>query len=133
MNKIAVLGPKGTFTERAAKTYMKVRGIEGELAYYSSLRKTFDSIGKECVYGVIPIENTLDGFVQIILDLLTHSSLKIIHEVVLPIRFAFVANCPLDEVRQIYTQFKSKNQCLDFLEQFSDRKNLYDRQQFRIL
>ncbi len=55
------------------------------------MRKTLDAIGTECTYGVIPIENTLDGFVQIILDFThTFKTLKIIHEIVLPIRFGFI-------------------------------------------
>ncbi len=122
MEKMAVLGPKGTYTEKAAKEYLKNRGIEGELSYYRSLRKTFDAIGNECSLGVIPIENTLDGFVQIILDLLTHSELKIIHEIVLPISFAFIGNGPLDEITEVYAQFKSKNQCTDFVENIGDKK-----------
>lgn len=122
MDRIAVLGPKGTYTEKAAKEYMGIRGIEGELSYYKSLRKTFDAVGRDCVLGVIPIENTLDGFVQIILDLLTHSELKIIHEIVLPISFAFIANGPMEEITDVYAQFKSKNQCTDFVENMTDKK-----------
>ncbi len=122
MDRIAVLGPKGTFTELATKKYLESQNIEMELAYYPSMRKTFDAVGTTCKYGVIPIENTLDGFVQIILDLLTHTNLKIIHEIVLPIRFAFIGNSAcLDDINKVYAQFKSENQCLDFLEQFRDR------------
>jgi len=122
MNKIAVLGPKGTYTEKAAKEYMKIKGLKGELKYFKSLRKTFDSVGTDCKLGVIPIENTLDGFVQIILDLLTHSNLNIIHEIVLPVRFAFIGNAPLEEIEEVYAQFKSKNQCTDFLEEIIEKK-----------
>lgn len=123
MEKIAVLGPKGTFTEMATKKYVEAVGLEAELTYYPSMRRTFSAVGEECKYGVIPIENTLDGFVQIILDLLTKSDLKVIHEIVLPIRFAFVANTAcVEEIDTIYVQFKSENQCLDFLEKFSDKK-----------
>jgi len=122
MSKVAVLGPPGTFTEKAAQKYLRIQNLDSDLMYYTSLRKTFDAVGKECILGVIPIENTLDGFVQMILDLLTHSELKIIHEIVLPIRFGFVANDDLSAITNIYTQFKSRNQCLDFLEQFSDKR-----------
>jgi len=123
MEKIAVLGPKGTFTERATKMYLETLGLEAELIYFPSMRRTFKGVVNECKYGVIPIENTLDGFVQIILDLLTHSELKVIHEIVLPIQFAFVANTKqIDEVEKIYVQFKSENQCLDFLEQFQEKQ-----------
>lgn len=122
MSKVAVLGPPGTFTEKAAQKYLKIQNLDSELTYFTSLRKTFDAVGKDCILGVIPIENTLDGFVQMILDLLTNSELKIIHEIVLPIRFGFVSNCDINAVKNVYTQFKSRNQCLDFLEQFSDQR-----------
>lgn len=123
MDRIAVLGPKGTFTELATKKYIEAMDLEAELSYYPSMRKAFSAVGNNCDYGVIPIENTLDGFVQIILDLLTHSELKVIHEIVLPIRFAFVANTDdLTSINTIYAQFKSENQCLDYLEQYRERE-----------
>lgn len=115
--QIAVLGPAGTFTERAANRYMEKLNINGELSYYKTLKKTFEAIGNECKYGVIPIENTLDGFVQIILDQLATTELKIIHEIIMPIRFGFLSKATsLDDVTSIYAQFKTNNQCLDFLE-----------------
>lgn len=120
-DKIAVLGPKGTFTDIATHKYIEALGLDAERHYYPTMRKTFSAVGTDCRYGVIPIENTLDGFVQIILDLLSSTDLKVIHEVVLPIRFAFVANCSKpEEVTTIHVQFKSENQCSDFLEEFYD-------------
>lgn len=117
MTNIAVLGPTGTYTELATLKYIETMGLQANLAYYPTMRKTFAAVGDECQLGVIPIENTLDGFVQIILDLLTNTDLKVIHELVLPIRFAFVANCSrLEDVKRVFVQFKSENQCSDFLE-----------------
>lgn len=121
MSNIAVLGPKGTFTEMATKKYLASQDVEMNLKYYTSIRRTFQAIENGCTLGVIPIENTLDGFVQIILDLLTHSELKIIHEIVLPIRFSLVANCDdIKEITRVYTQFKTHNQCLNFLESMGE-------------
>jgi prephenate dehydratase len=115
--KIAVLGPPGTFTEKAAEKYMNIRQLDGVLNYYSTLHKTMHSIGNECVLGVIPVENTLDGFVQIILDQLALTHLQIIHELVLPIRFGFIANVEtMNQVHTMHVQFKTNNQCLEFLE-----------------
>ena len=120
--KIAVLGPEGTFTDLAARKYMGAIDFDGERVYCTSMRKTFEAVTMgACRYGVIPIENTLDGFVQIILDLLAQTGLKIIHELVIPIRFAFVSNCEaIEDVEEVYVQFKSHNQCSNFLEQFSE-------------
>jgi len=116
-DKIAVLGPTGTFTDIATCKYIDHLGLDAGREFYTTMRKTFSAVGTDCKYGVIPIENTLDGYVQIILDLLALTELKVIHEIVLPIRFAFVANCAsMEEVKTIYVQFKSENQCTEFLE-----------------
>lgn len=121
--QIAVLGPKGTFTDIAAKKYMEAMGLDATRSYFPTMRKTFGAVGHDCAYGILPIENTLDGFVQIILDLLSTTELKVVHEIVLPIRFSFVANCDsLEAVNKIYVQFKSENQCSDFLEGFGGKE-----------
>lgn len=122
-DKMAVLGPKGTFTDIAAKAYMEAMGFRAKRCYYPTMRKTFEAVGQGCGYGILPIENTLDGYVQIILDLLSTTALKVVHEVVLPIRFSFVANCAtLAAVEKVFVQFKSENQCTEFLEQFGGRE-----------
>ena len=116
MEKIAVLGPQRTFTDLAAGKYLLSTNTQMERIYFSSIARVFHAIGKECSYGIVPIENTLDGYVQVTLDLLENSDLKIIHEVVLPIRFTFVSNGEVDRVNKIFAQFKTQNQCLNFLE-----------------
>lgn len=117
MPKIAVLGPVRTFSDLAANKYCKSLGSSMTPVYYSSITKAFNAIGSECEFGIIPIENTLDGYVQIALDLLANSDLKIIQEIVLPIRFSFVGNCKeIEDVKKIYVQFKTHNQCINFIE-----------------
>ena len=64
MEKIAVLGPVGTFSDNAVKKYIDVYDLDMEPVYYPSIDKTFHAVGKDCKYGLIPIENTLDGYVQ---------------------------------------------------------------------
>ncbi len=120
--KLAVLGPIGTFSDIASKRYMNGMGIDFERFFYPTMKKTIEAVVDDtCRYGLIPIENTLDGYVQVVLDLLTTMDVKIIHEVVVPVRFAFVANCDdLSKVEKIYVQFKSENQCSEFLGAFPE-------------
>lgn len=117
MNKIAVLGPENTYTDIATKVFLEKMSMDMSLEHYPTITKTFNSIGNDCVFGVIPIENTLDGYVQVSLDLLATSDLAILYEVVLPIDFTFVSNSDsIEDLEQLYVQFKTQNQCLDFLE-----------------
>jgi prephenate dehydratase len=123
MKKIATLGPAGTFTELAAKKFISAVDDDLEIVFYSSFLKTFNALGKECDYAIIPIENTLDGYVERSLDLLLNTQHKICGEVFLPIKFAFVSNeKDLLKLKKIYVQFKTQGQCLKFLDGFENDK-----------
>jgi len=116
-DKIAVLGPIGTFSDAAVKKYIDVYNLDMEPEYYSSIDKTFHAVGKDCKYGLIPIENTLDGYVQRTLDLMLEMDVQVIDEIIIPVQFAVVANADdVDGINTLYVQFKAHGQCLDFIE-----------------
>lgn len=122
MMKVAALGPMGTFSELAAKKYRELAKIDMEVVLYPTISKAFNAVFNECEIGIIPIENTLDGFVQVTLDLLLEKDINVINEFVMPIQFAFVANSAINEVDKIYAQFKTQGQCCKFLESFQSVK-----------
>ncbi|MDP4145222.1 MAG: prephenate dehydratase domain-containing protein [Bacillota bacterium] len=123
MKKISTLGPSGTFSELAVKKYKEAVNCEFDMKFYTTIAKAFNSIGKECEIGVIPIENSLDGFVQVSLDLLAQTKLKIICEVVVPVQFAFVSNVEdISKIERVYAQFKTQGQCCAFLEKLDNAK-----------
>ncbi|WP_242951858.1 prephenate dehydratase [Clostridium felsineum] len=115
---MAALGPKGTFSEFAVKEYKKKIDSDIEMKFYPTISKVVMAAENECDIAIIPIENTLDGFVQVTLDLLNKTNLSIVYEFALPIQFAFAANSKMDEVKRIYAQFKTQGQCLEFLEKY---------------
>lgn len=124
MSKIATLGPAGTFSEIAVNRYSKSINENVEIMFYPTITKVFNAIDNECEIGVIPIENTLDGYVQLTLDLISQTNLNIIYETIVPIQFAFVSNSNILETEKIYAQFKTQGQCYKFLEQFSYLKTI---------
>lgn len=123
MNRIATLGPAGTFSELATKKYIEKTNKNIEIVFYPTITKVFKAIGEECELGIIPIENTLDGYVQVVLDLLAQTDLQIIYELVIPIQFSFAGNAlDIQDIKKVYAQFKTQGQCCDFLEQFNNIK-----------
>ncbi|KOF57389.1 MULTISPECIES: prephenate dehydratase [Clostridium] len=122
MIRAAVLGPAGTFSELAVEKYKKKTNQEFNSIFYPTITKVVNAIGDECDIGIVPIENTLDGFVQVTLDLLIEKKVNIINELVIPIQFAFAANSNIEEVKKIYVQFKTQGQCCKFLESFKNVK-----------
>lgn len=81
--KIAYLGPAASFTHAAAaKAFPKE-----EMIAKSTIPDCIMAIEKEDVdVAVVPIENTIEGSVNITLDYLFHfSSVPVVAEIVLPI------------------------------------------------
>jgi len=117
MKYLSTLGPANTFSELAAESYLEKTGDASGLKLFPNIKKTFHAVGTECDRGILPIENLVEGYVQPVLDLLLHSKLKIVYELILPIHFSFVANCAgLEAVRRVYAQFVTQGQCNDFLD-----------------
>jgi prephenate dehydratase len=75
--------------------------------------------GIKCGYAILPFENTLDGYVQHHMDLLLKSGLKIEAEMSVQITFDFVYK---DKAKNLYVQYVTKNQCLDFIEMHPEMK-----------
>ncbi len=73
-SKVAVLGPKGTFTEIAAK---KMFG-DAELVYCKTIQDVFESVdNNKTEYGVVAIENSLEGSVGPNMDCLLNYDVSI--------------------------------------------------------
>lgn len=115
MEKIVVLGPSGTFSEKALYTYMENKKVNLLPIYKSTLEQVLTTVNDKDVMGIIPIENTLDGFLGLVLDKLLEYDLQIIDELVLPVNYSYVSNYSIEEVEKIYVQFKAKPQCDKFL------------------
>ena len=116
MEKIAVLGPVGTFSDCAAKKYLDAYHLDMEPVYYNTIDATFHAVGSECKYGLIPIENTLDGYVQRTLDLMLEMDVVVVDEIIIPVQFSVVANVDdLADLKKLHVQFKANGQCRDFI------------------
>lgn len=113
--KIAVLGPKGTYSDIAKDKLLRINNLSMETEYYPSIIKTIESLDKND-YALIPFENSLDGFLMEALDRIVKDNLYISYQIKLPIDFAFVANrANINEIKNVYCQFKACGQCEDFI------------------
>ena len=82
MSKISCLGPAGSYSELAAKTFCK----DGEIVLCSSFAEVVAKLErKETDYAVIPIENSIQGGVLQNLDLLETSNVFAEEELILKI------------------------------------------------
>lgn len=116
--KVAVLGPRGTFSDMAYMEYInnhKDNNYEPE--FYSTIDEVFSAIKPgNCYMGIVPVENTLDGYVQRTLDLLLEKELQVIDENLVKVQFSLMANTATKEdIDKLYVQFKANGQCREFI------------------
>ena len=114
--RIAYLGPEGSFTHQAAESRFGGMSDYLSLGSIHSVFKTLES--KRAKFGVVPIENSRDGIVGETLDLLAKSSVKIVAELYMPIHMSFATKATkLEHITKIYSKDKGFGQCREFLSQ----------------
>jgi prephenate dehydratase len=87
---IGVLGPEGTYSEKAALHWSR-HMPDAKLVYFSDFEEVLGAV-ESCTVdaGVVPVENSLEGAVTVVMDLLLHREVVIIGEVNVPIRHCLV-------------------------------------------
>jgi len=114
--RIAYLGPEGSFTHQAAESRFGGMSDYLSLGSIHSVFKTLEA--KRAKFGVVPIENSRDGIVGETLDLLAKSSVKIVSELYMPIHMSFATKATkLEDITKIYSKDKGFGQCREFLSQ----------------
>jgi chorismate mutase/prephenate dehydratase len=113
--RVAFLGPIGTYTHQAAEHKF---GANARYLPLLNIEAVFKAVhNKEAKYGVVPIENNTEGVVGITLDSLKKYDVKIVSEICLDIHHSFASlQDDLSKIKRIYSHPQGYNQCLNFLE-----------------
>lgn len=112
--EIAYLGPPATFTHIAA---LKKFGSSVKYAPVNSITEVFAEVEHgRTDYGVVPIENSIEGAVNHTLDMFMESDLKICSEISLEISHNLLAKCRMNQIKKIYSKAEVFGQCRMWLE-----------------
>jgi len=117
---VAYLGPEATFTHLAGVKYF------GQSAEYNSLESiddVFNDVEKERVaYGIVPVENSIEGAVFSTLDSFMKYNVKICGELQLPISHNLVCRSgDIKDIQTVASHAQPLAQCREWL-----RKHLPD-------
>lgn len=114
---VAYLGPAGTYSEEAVRTFYG--------SQVTTLPKaSSEEIGKAVMqgtseggadFGVLPIENSIQGVVLPALDMLAESSLVIGAEIKLPIHHYLLSKDSLSTITQVFSHDQALAQCSEWL------------------
>ena len=112
---VAFQGEIGAYSEEAALRFF---GSSIQVKPYESLDDVFKSVEQEDAhFGVVPIENSLEGSISRVYDLLLDSSLRVCGETELRVAHCLIASheARLDLIKRVYSHPQALGQCQAFL------------------
>ncbi|GIP53615.1 prephenate dehydratase [Paenibacillus vini] len=125
--KVAYLGPKGTFSEEAAKQYFEE---DVKFYMYDTIPDVIDAVGEHGVdKAIVPLENTIEGTINMTIDsLLSFNNLYIEGEFTLPVSLQLLSNMEtnLSEIKEVWSISPILTQCRKYIKKRNVKSLQYD-------
>ncbi|MGM9661824.1 MAG: bifunctional chorismate mutase/prephenate dehydratase [Oscillospiraceae bacterium] len=112
---VACQGVEGAYSQLACERLFR----HPNQLYFSTFEAVFAAIEKGlCRYGVIPLENSTAGSVNMVYDLMMRHNFRIVRSVRLKIDHNLLAKsgAKLSDIKEIYSHEQAISQCGDFLQ-----------------
>ncbi|HPE06615.1 MAG TPA: prephenate dehydratase [Smithellaceae bacterium] len=111
---IAYLGPEASFSHQAARLHF---GTSSRFLPQQGIARVFDEVEKGAVeWGVVPVENSLEGSVNVTLDRLVLTPLKIQAEMYLRISQCLISSAKsMKGIKNVYSHPQGLAQCQAWL------------------
>lgn len=110
---VAYLGPRTTFSHQAAARHF---GSAVVLQAERTIPEVFEAVERgRAHFGVVPIENSLEGGVNATLDCFMDTTVRICAQLFLPVDLNLLGRGPLEGVRKIYSHPQPFGQCRRWL------------------
>jgi chorismate mutase/prephenate dehydratase len=122
---VACLGPEASFSHLAARSHF---GVSTTLLLQKTIYQVFDAVERgKAAWGVIPVENSLEGAINLTLDRLITTPLKIRGEVLLHIGYCLLsAGQDAARIRKVYSHPQALAQCQNWLRTYLPHAELVE-------
>lgn len=123
MKKMGILGPNGTHSEEAAIYFKKFLSEEVEIIILPEIFEVLNTVEEGYLdSGFVPVENSLEGSVNITLDTLARTDfLTVTHEFIWHVHNNLMTKAGVTEIKKIFSHVQPISQCRKYL-----RKNFPD-------
>jgi chorismate mutase/prephenate dehydratase len=116
MTNVSFQGERGAYSESAIYSFF---GSSVKVVPLRNISDVFEAVEKrKTEYGVIPIENSIEGSVNQSYDMFLRYDLKVCGEIVLRIHHCLITNptTDLSSIEMIYSHPQALAQCRNYLE-----------------
>ncbi|MBR1976651.1 prephenate dehydratase [bacterium] len=114
--KLLYLGPCGSYSQIAMEKVNKKILKDYEPKSISTIKKILDILPENpSYYGVLPIENSLEGIVRETIDNLASSELKIMAEILVQVQHSLISNDKIENITHIVSHPQALAQCQNYI------------------
>lgn len=123
MERMGILGPKGTHSEAAALYLNGLLGDRYALVEYEEIFEALEAVAAGGVEtALVPVENSLEGAINVTLDMLARSNaLQVRRELIWPVHNCLMAKPDAGEIRRILSHAQPISQCQAYLREHYPR------------
>lgn len=119
MERMGILGPRGTHSEAAAIKLNETLTEKFELVIYGEIFEALNAVEENKIDAAfVPIENSLEGSINITLDTLAHSdNFVVTRELIYPVHNFLMSKVgvELSAVKKIFSHSQPISQCRNYL------------------
>jgi len=112
--KIAYMGPEASFSHLAS-----IKKFGSQIGYIAcnSISEVFLEVERDNAdYGVVPIENSIEGAISYTLDMFVESDLRICSQIILDVAHNLLSNGEKSSIKKIYSHPQVFGQCRLWLQ-----------------
>ncbi|MCG3399922.1 prephenate dehydratase [Staphylococcus massiliensis] len=117
---IYYLGPKGTFSYLACQKYMKQTDVSSTLSPKTNLYEVIKATKHDSnSIAIVPIENSIEGTINLVIDRITEEALYVYDEIHLDIQFALYGRkgATLNQIKHVYSIAPAISQTQHFIHE----------------
>lgn len=121
---IAVQGTEGAYSQQACDKIFPM----GYIMYFKTFGHVFDAVNKGlCDFGILPIENSSNGSVKEVYDLMLEKNFYIVRSYKLFIKHVLLAKegTAMGNITEIVSHPQALEQCSEFLKEYHNIKTTY--------
>lgn len=128
--RVAFQGEPGAYSEAALRKYYDDQGVEARGLAFDSLKGVIGSVEEgEAESGIVPVENSVGGYVDNSYKLISQGGVYVTGEVYLRVRHSLlgVEGSELSDVKTVYSHPQALKQCRETLSELgADTHATYD-------
>ncbi len=113
MTQVSFQGERGAYSEAAAKNYFQE---EIETIPCQTFSNVIENTQNKTKYGIIPVENSIEGSVGESYDALFSLEVNVIGETYFRIEHCLIGTGKIEEIDSVYSHPQALGQCRKFIE-----------------